>query len=105
MTEILQLPVPSTASAADKPCVMYRDHGSSFPVRTQGHHRYPQYLQKRLWGEVRDNTLIWLCGTCHDSIHAWLDWLLAEAYQPINPPYRLRIEAEFVHNWYQNAAA
>lgn len=98
---------PRTASASVKPCEWYTvgGHGSSPPVRTQGHHDHPQYLQRRLWGEVRIHTLRWSCGTCHDSIHAWIDWLLAEAYRPPVPPYRLRAEAERVADWYLTLAA
>lgn len=102
----MSVALPKTAPAAQKPCSMYRDHGSSYPVRTQGHHRYPQYLQKRLWGAVHNQELIWLCGTCHDSLHAWLDWLLGEAYKPDPvPPPRLRNEAEFVFHWFEGAQA
>jgi hypothetical protein len=79
---------------------MYADHGSSYPVRTQGHHLYPEYLQRRLWGYTPLQELIWLCGTCHDSIHAWLDFLLGEAYQPPTPPARIRRNAEMVLAWY-----
>lgn len=88
------------ASAALYPCALYRDHGSAVPIRTQGHHRKPAYLQRRVWGEVRDNELLWLCGTCHDSVHAWLDWLLAEAYQPPTPPLRVQAQAREVLGWY-----
>lgn len=89
------------ASAADKPCSMYLDHGSSPPIRTQGHHIYPEYLQRRLWGKVSLTERIWLCGTCHDSIHAWLDHLLGEAYQPPNPPLRIKRHVEMVYAWYR----
>lgn len=93
------------ASAFLRPCSMYVDHGSSKPVRTQGHHWRPEYLQQRLWGEVRIKDIIWLCGTCHDSIHAWLDWLFGEAYQPPTPPARLKAEAERVFKWYTSQRA
>ncbi len=90
-----------TAPATDKPCVLYLDHGSSVPVRTQGHHRHPQSLQIELTGHVDPNSeLWWLCGTCHDSIHAWLDHLLGRAYQPPTPPTRARREAETAFAWY-----
>jgi len=90
-----------TLSAADQPCVMYLDHGSSRPVRTQGHHRHPQSLQIELTGVVDPHSEIsWLCGTCHDSVHAWLDHLLGRAYRPPTPPARLLHEAELTYAWY-----
>lgn len=102
----MTIALPRTAPAALNPCQMYRDHGSSYPVRTQGHHRYPQYLQKRLYGSVTNTELLWLCGTCHDSIHAWLDYLLGEAYKPNpEPPFRIRTEAEYVFAWFQKEQA
>lgn len=88
------------ADASIRPCEAYKDHGSSPPCRTQGHHRKPQYLQKRLYGQLVDKTIWWICGTCHDSIHAWLDYLLGEAYKPPMPPPRLFKEAEAVYAWY-----
>ncbi len=97
--------VHERASAATRPCEMYRDHGSSPPVRTQGHHIHPVFLQNRLWGRIRDNELIWLCGTCHDTWHAWLDWLLGEARMPPMPPHRLRLAAEGTFAWYQEQRA
>lgn len=46
-----------TASALDRPCEMYRDHGSARPSVTQGHHIRPVYLQNRKYGEIRDGSL------------------------------------------------
>lgn len=90
-----------TAPAQDFPCIWYLDHGSSRPVRTQGHHDHPMYLQKRLWGEVRIDSIRWSCGTCHDSIHTWVSWLMGELRSmPMEPPYRLKREAERVVAWY-----
>lgn len=91
---------PKTANAADKPCQMYLDHGSARPIRTQGHHKFPQALQIRLWGEVRLHDIIWLCGTCHDNIHSYLDFLLGEQYEPPVPPFRALQQAKGVHRWY-----
>lgn len=93
-----------TALATLHPCEWYRDHGSSKPTRTQGHHANPQYLQIELWGEVRDDTIVWSCGTCHDSIHAWI-YHLMRGWQAVEPPARLRIEAERVQAWYHEQVA
>ena len=94
------------APAEDAPCELYRDHGSARPCRTQSHHRFPLYLQKRLWGEIRLQDRIAVCGTCHDNIHAYLDWLLGEAYEPRpHPPARAKTEAQRVLAWFVNAQA
>lgn len=74
---------PREAQAVDKPCELHASH-SPVVVRTQGHHLFPIYLQKRVFnGEVRHNDLVWLCGTGHDSLHAWLGWALSESYKPV----------------------
>lgn len=91
---------PTTLSAGVQPCALYMDHGSSRPVIVQGHHRHPVYLQRRLWGEVRDEELIWLCGTCHDSVHAWLYWVMEERAKPSEVPLRARAEAQQTWAWF-----
>lgn len=89
-----------TASATLRPCEMYVDHGSSVPVITQGHHVYPVFLQNRKYGQIQDGTLQFLCGTCHDSVHAWLYWLLGERAQPAPTPPRARLLAQRAYDWY-----
>lgn len=80
---------------------MYADHGSARPAYTQGHHRFPMFLQNRLWGEVRLEDLMWLCGTCHDNLHGWLYWLLQEWREPSPwPPPRARQRAQEVYDWF-----
>lgn len=92
---------PYTAQAALKPCELYKDHGSATPVITQGHHIYPIYLQNRKFGRIVHPDLMWLCGTCHDNIHAWLYWIMGERKQPLTTvPPRARAQAEFVLNWF-----
>lgn len=93
-----------TAQAADRPCEMYRDHGSAVPAVTQGHHARPVYLQNRVYGQILDPTLVWLCGTCHDNVHAWIYWLTGERRRPVpDPPPRARDMARQVHDWYTTA--
>lgn len=88
--------------AAVEPCRLYKHRFPPRPSRTQGHHRYPAYLQRRLWGEVRRHELLWLCGLCHDSVHDWISYLLREARQPYPTPglYHRR-EAERAVEWYR----
>lgn len=101
MTDIILEIAVRTASAITHPCEMYRDHGSARPVVTQGHHAKPVYLQNRLYGKIVDGTLIWLCGTCHDNVHAWLYWILRERrFQPLGTPARAVAAAEKAMDWY-----
>ena len=91
----------SGASAAVRPCEMYRDHGSATPSVTQGHHVYPVYLQNRKFGEIRIATMVWLCGTCHDNVHAWLYWLMGERSKPNpQPPARAKAQAQIALDWF-----
>lgn len=92
---------PATATASSRPCELYRYHAPA-PVRTQGHHRHPVYLQNRLFGRIVDNELLWVCGTCHDSVHEWVAYLLGEARRPSPEPGRLaKAEAERTVDWYR----
>lgn len=92
----------ATAPAAEKPCELYKDHGSSTPVITQGHHLRPEYLQKRKYGSVLDHEKVWLCGTCHDGVHAWLYWLMRERREPTLPPLRARVMAKDALDWFRS---
>lgn len=98
------LEAPRSASAAERPCELYLDHGSARPVVTQGHHVLPLYLQWRKWGEYRSEELLWLCGGCHDSVHAWIYHLMGERYQPPKPPARAVRRAELTVAWFREAA-
>lgn len=92
---------PLGAKARVHPCALYGYHAPR-PARTQGHHRHPQYLQKRIYGEVRDNETLWVCGTCHDNIHEWLYFLLGEAREPNpHPGRKAKAEAQKSYDWYK----
>ena len=95
-----------TAPAADKPCSIYIDHGSARPAVTQGHHVKPVYLQNRKYGRIVDPTLMYLCGTCHDNVHAWIYWLMGERTKPNpEPPLRAQRLAAWVVDWYVDGSA
>lgn len=97
---------PTTAPAAEKPCEMYLDHGSARPSVTQGHHVFPVYLQNRKYGRIVHGELMFLCGTCHDNLHAWLYWLMGERKIPNpEPPRRAKAHAARVVDWYVDGAA
>lgn len=102
------LTLPFTAPASIQPCELYLDHGSARPAFTQGHHRFPEYLQKRLWGEIRNKEIIWMCGTCHDNLHGWLYMLMGEWRQTVQAsevPPRARALADSTLLWYKQNAA
>lgn len=91
---------PRKAPAAEQPCQLHRYH---FPrvCRTQHHHSKPAYLQLRVYGDVRYGPDLFVCGTGHDSIHAWLDWLLGEARKPDPEPGRAeKKSAGATYAWY-----
>lgn len=98
--------LPREAQATDKPCELHRSH-SPVVVRTQGHHVFPMYLQRRVYaGVVRLDDLLWLCGTGHDSLHAWLGWALGETYRPdVRPGWQTMRQVDRVMDWYRAAAA
>ena len=75
-------PAPLTAPAAERPCQLYAHTSAPFPIITQGHHRFPEYLQRRAWGQVRDQDLLWVCGLCHDALHAVIRHMLGEGRHP-----------------------
>lgn len=96
---------PRLADASTNPCQVRLSHNPT-PVRTQSHHRFPSYLQRRLWGEVRLEERLDTCGTDHDSIHTWISFLLGEHYQPTLDPGRfVKAEASMVVDWYQGELA
>jgi hypothetical protein len=94
-----------TAPAGMLPCELYAHHATPRPSRTQGHHRFPEYLQRRVHdGKAPEQDLLWLCGLCHDSVHDVIAWLLGEGRRPDPmPPRRTQAEARTAVERYRAA--
>jgi hypothetical protein len=67
--------------ARDQPCSIHRIHLPT-PVASELHHRFPLYLQRRAWGEIRDRDRVPLCGTGHSDVHFAIDALLLGRRMP-----------------------
>lgn len=94
---------PVTAQAFVRPCALYGYHAPKV-VRTHGHHVAPVYLQNRVYGRIKDPTLKFLCGGCHDAVHEGIGWLLGEERKPSPMPGRLAMaEAQRTVDWYHAA--
>jgi len=52
-----------------RPCELHAVH-TPVTVVNELHHAFPQEWQKDIWGEVRDKTLVSICSTGHNTIHA-----------------------------------
>lgn len=97
---------PLQAQAASKPCTLYSDHGSARYCVTEGHHLFPEYLQKRVYGQTVLKNTVWLCSNCHENVHAWLYFLLGERQRPApEPPIRAKRLAIQAYDWYQEVLA
>ncbi len=69
MKHLHEMQVPATSRL---PCVMGKDH-RPVPRFTELHHVFPMYLQKRVWGAVRDQTKEPTCGNHHTLVHEAID--------------------------------
>jgi len=90
---------PRAAFFEDQACELLSYHAPT-PVMTEHHHQKPVYLQDRLYGKIVYGPSLWLCSNCHDSVHAWLYWLLGERKQPPNIGRAAKAEAERTFEWY-----
>lgn len=54
-----------------RPCELHAFH-SPVTVVNELHHAFPQEWQNDLWGEIRDKTLVSVCSTSHNTVHAAL---------------------------------
>lgn len=93
---------PRQAFAADQHCELVTYHAPA-PVIVEHHHQKPEFLQRRIYGKTIYGPSLWVCGNCHDAIHAWLYWLLRERAEPPQIGYAARKEAERTHSWYLEA--
>lgn len=91
--------IPMKAFSGEQPCQLVSYHAPQ-PVMTEFHHQKPVYLQHRLYGEVRFPPSLWLCGNCHDAVHAWLYWLLGEHREPPRVGRAAKLEAQSTFDWY-----
>jgi hypothetical protein len=57
------------------PCKCVARH-SPLPLTVERHHVFPKALQIHVWGAVRDNETVPLCGTSHNAVHSVIDALL-----------------------------
>lgn len=95
---------PLTARADDHPCELYGTHWP-VPIRTQYHHSRPVYLQNEVYGRIVYPADFWVCGTCHDSLHEVISWLLEEGREPSplpGPRTKVRLKAAETVKWYKD---
>jgi hypothetical protein len=91
--------VAQKAFVDEQPCELATYHEPK-PVMTEYHHSKPVFLQNRLYGRIKYGPDLWVCGNCHDAIHAWLYWLLGERRQPTYIGRLAKREAERTYEWY-----
>ena len=84
----------------ERPCELVSYHAPR-PVMTEYHHSKPVFLQNRLYGRIVHGADKYLCGNCHDAVHAWLYWLLGERREPPYVGRAARAEAQRTFDWYQ----
>lgn len=83
----------------ERPCELVSYHAPT-PTLTEGHHIHPVFLQNRLYGNIQDNTLKYLCSNCHDSVHEWLYWILGNRRLEPKVGRVAKAEAVQTFNWY-----
>lgn len=94
--------VSSRALQKDHPCELHISH-SPITVINEGHHRFPQFLQRRVYGKVIDNRLIYICATSHNTVHdaiySWEDdghipkWIVGKTKDLIEEGIELYLNA------------
>lgn len=94
------LPAVRRAFFPEQGCQLVAYHAPT-PVMVEYHHQKPVELQNRLYGKIMFGPSLWVCGNCHDAIHAWLYWLLGEHREPPYIGRAARSEAERTYAWFQ----
>lgn len=62
---------PASVTQAARPCEIHHTH-SPITVINELHHVFPQELQREIWGETRDQRVVSVCATGHNTItYAW----------------------------------
>lgn len=87
------------AFAPDQVCQLVEYHAPK-PTMVEYHHQKPVFLQNELYGEIKYGPSLWVCGNCHDSIHAYLYFLLGEHREPPQIGRAAKAEALRTHGWY-----
>lgn len=72
---------PLAVSQELEPCVLHSSH-SPITVFNERHHVFPEYLQKRVWGETRDKEVQSVCSTGHNTVHGAITYYLDKAAWP-----------------------
>jgi hypothetical protein len=99
LASVADAPAPRKAFHAEHPCELNAYHAPT-PVMVEYHHQKPVFLQNRLYGKILYGPELWVCGNCHDAIHAWLYWLLGEHKQPPYIGTHAKAEAQRTFDWY-----
>lgn len=86
---------------ASRPCELVTYHAPK-PTITEGHHIHPVFLQNRLYGNIQDNELKYLCANCHDSVHEWLYWLLGARKRKPVVGRAAKLEASNTYRWFES---
>jgi hypothetical protein len=68
--------LPTNKNKESAGCQIHKNHGSAQPYRLVGHHVFPQSLQKKVYGKVTNQTLVWVCDNGHYTIHGILTVLM-----------------------------
>ena len=103
MTRSLATEAARKAFADERSCQLVTYHAPK-PVMLEYHHQKPVELQNRLYGRILYGPSLWVCGNCHDAVHAWLYWLLGEHREPTDVGRAAKAEAQRTFDWYLSEA-
>ncbi len=98
---VKQVEQQRTAFFEEQPCMLVTYHAPR-PVMTEFHHSKPVFLQNRLYGQIVYGGDVYYCSNCHDSVHAWLYWLLGERRKPPYMGWAAMESAQSTFEWYSS---